>query len=86
METFTGQAARWWETHSPRLQTWTTVSTYFVEQLRDKKLYKVADIPTFKIGYDPVEHIQRCEKHSYQLNENCDLKTRTLAQKTHIFS
>jgi len=25
-------------------------------------------------------------KHSYQLNENRDLKTRTLAQKTHIFA
>jgi hypothetical protein len=25
------------------------------------------------------------QKHSYQLNENCDLKTRTLALKTHIF-
>jgi hypothetical protein len=61
VETFTGQAARWWETHSPRLQTWTTVSTYFFERFRDKKLSKVADIPTFKIGYDPVEHIQRCE-------------------------
>jgi hypothetical protein len=24
-------------------------------------------------------------KQSYQLNENCDLKMRTLAQKTHIF-
>jgi hypothetical protein len=32
VETFTGQAARWWETHSPQLQTWTTVSTYFVER------------------------------------------------------
>jgi hypothetical protein len=29
VETFTGQDARWWETHSPRLQTWMTVSTYF---------------------------------------------------------
>jgi hypothetical protein len=61
VETFTGQAARWWETHSPRLQTWMTVSTYFVERFRDKKLSKDADIPTFKLGYDPVEHIQRCE-------------------------
>jgi len=31
VEKFTGQAAIWWETHSPRLKTWTTVSTYFVE-------------------------------------------------------
>jgi hypothetical protein len=23
-------------------------------------------------------------QHNYQLNKNCDLKTRTLAQKTHI--
>jgi hypothetical protein len=61
VETFTGQAARWWETHSPRLQTWTTVSTYFVECFGEKKLSKAVDIPIFKVGYDPVEHIHRCE-------------------------
>jgi hypothetical protein len=31
VETFTGQATILWETHSPRMQTWTIVSTYFVE-------------------------------------------------------
>jgi hypothetical protein len=61
VETFIGQAARWWETHSHRLQTWMTVSTYFVERFKDKKLSKAPDIPTFKIGYDLVEHIQHCE-------------------------
>jgi hypothetical protein len=25
-------------------------------------------------------------QHSYRLNENCDIKTRTLAQKTHFVS
>ena len=61
VETFTGQATRWWETHSPRLQTWTMVSTYFVEFFGEKKLSKAVDIPIFKVGYDPVEHIHRCE-------------------------
>ena len=27
VETFTGQAARWWDTHQLRLQTWTTALT-----------------------------------------------------------
>jgi hypothetical protein len=61
VENFTGQATRWWETHSPRLQTWTTVSTYFIEHFGEKKLAKTIDIPLFKIGYDPVEHIHHCE-------------------------
>ena len=30
VETFTGQVARWWDTHQSRLQTWTIASTYFV--------------------------------------------------------
>ena len=30
VETFTRQAARWWDAHQSRLQTWTTASTYFV--------------------------------------------------------
>jgi hypothetical protein len=54
VETFTGQYARWWKTHSPQLQTWTIVSTYFVERFNNKKLSKDADIPTFKIDYDPT--------------------------------
>jgi len=61
VETFTGQAAIWWETHSPKLQTWRMVSMYFVERFGDKNLSKAADIPIFRIGYDPLEHIQRCE-------------------------
>ena len=32
VETFTGQAARWWDTHQSRLQAWTTASTYFIER------------------------------------------------------
>jgi hypothetical protein len=57
VENFTGQAARWWEMHSPILQTWKIVSTYFVECFGEKKLPKIDDIPLFKIGYDPMEHI-----------------------------
>jgi hypothetical protein len=41
VETFTGQAARWWETHSPRLQTWTTVSTYFIERFGTRNYPKM---------------------------------------------
>ena len=37
METFIGQAARWWDTHQSRLQTWTTTSTYFVERFGGEK-------------------------------------------------
>ena len=33
VETFTRQAARRWDTHQIRLQTWTTTSTDFVECL-----------------------------------------------------
>jgi hypothetical protein len=61
VENFIGQAARWWETHSPKLQTWMTMLEYFIKRFRDKKLSKVTDIPTFRIGYNPIEHIQRCE-------------------------
>jgi len=38
------------------------VLTYFIEKFDDKKLSKDADIITFKIDYDPTEHIQRCER------------------------
>ena len=41
----------------PQLQTSTTMSIYFVERFIDKKLSKDADIPTFKIVYNPIEHI-----------------------------
>ena len=61
VEKFTGQDARWWETHSPRLQTWTTVSAYFVECFRKNKIAKAVDIPIFKVGYDPVKHIYCCD-------------------------
>jgi hypothetical protein len=30
VESFIGQATRWWGTHQNRLQSWTTTSTYFV--------------------------------------------------------
>jgi len=32
------------------------------------------------------QNILKMMKHNYQLNENCDLKTRTLALKTYIFA
>ena len=38
VETFIGQAARWWDTHQSRLQTWTTASTYFIEIFEGKRL------------------------------------------------
>lgn len=79
VETFIGQAARWWETHSPRLQTWTIVSTYFVEHFGEKKLSKAAEIPIFKVGYDLVEHIHHFE------NEWCRIGYRDESVWPHMF-
>ena len=59
---FTGQAARWWDTHQSKLQTWTTTSTYFVERFGGKKLTQQAQIPIFTQGQNPEEHIKTCEK------------------------
>ena len=47
VETFTGQAARWWDTHQTRLHTWTIASTYFVERFGGKKLTNQAQITYF---------------------------------------
>ena len=52
VETFTRQAARWWDTHQSILQTWKTSSTYFVEIFRGKRLTKQAQIPMFIQGQD----------------------------------
>ena len=53
VETFIGQASRWWDTHQTRLQTWTTTSTYFVERFGGKKLTNQAQIPIFIQGQNP---------------------------------
>ena len=58
VETFIGQAARWWDTHQSRLQAWTTALTYFVESFKGKRLTKQAQIPMFIQGQDPEEHIR----------------------------
>jgi hypothetical protein len=55
VETFIGQVARWWETHSPRLETWKKVLTYFIEHFGEKKLAKTSDNPLFKIRYNLME-------------------------------
>ena len=62
VETFTGQAARWWDTHQTRLQTWTTASTYFVERFKGNKLTKQPQMPVFIQGKDPEKHIRTCER------------------------
>ena len=62
METFTGQAAKWWDTHQSRLQTWTIASTYFIERFKGKRLTNQAQIPIFIQGQDPEDHIRTCEK------------------------
>ena len=62
VETFIGQAARWWNTHQTKLQTWTIASTFFVEWFGGKKLTQEAQIPIFFQGQDPEEHIKLCEK------------------------
>ena len=53
VETFTGQAAKWWDTHHSRLQTWTAASTYYVESFGGKKLTNQAQIPISTQGQDP---------------------------------
>ena len=62
VETFTGQVARWWDTHPSRLQTWTTTSTFFIERFGGKKLTNQAQIRMFIQGQDPKYHIRTCEK------------------------
>ena len=62
VETFTGQAARWWDTHQTRLQTWTTASTYFVKRFGGKKLTQQAQIPVFTEGQNLEDHIKTYEK------------------------
>ena len=62
VETFTGQSARWWDTHQTRLQTQTTASTYFVERFGGQKLTKQAQIPIFIQGENPKDRIKTCEK------------------------
>jgi hypothetical protein len=79
VETFTGQATIWWETHSPQLQTWTTVSTYFTELFGENKLAKTSDIPIFKIGYDSIKYIHRYE------NEWCIIGYRDERVWPHMF-
>ena len=62
VETFTGQAARWWDTLQSRLQTWKTASTFFIEIFGGKKLTNQAEIPMFIQGQDPEDHIRTCKK------------------------
>ena len=60
VETFTRQAARWWDTHQSRLQTWTTTLNLFVERFRGRNLTKQAQIPVFTQGQDLKNHIRIC--------------------------
>ena len=62
VETFTGQAARWWDTHQSRLQTWKIASTFFIEIFGGKKLTNQAQISIFIQGQNPEDHIRTCEK------------------------
>ena len=62
VETFIGQAARWWDTHQSKLQTWTTASTFFVERFGGNKLTWESQIPIFTQGQNPEDHIRTCEK------------------------
>ena len=59
---FTGQAARWWDTHNSRLKTWTIALTFFIERFGGGKLTKKAEILVFTQGKDPEKHIRTCEK------------------------
>ena len=62
VESFTGQAARWWGTHQNRLQSWMSASTYFVERFGSKKLTALVQITKFYPGDDPVKHVDLCQK------------------------
>ena len=53
VETFTGQAARWWNTHQTKLHTWTTASTFFVKRFGGIKLTHDTQIPIFVQDQDP---------------------------------
>ena len=61
VETFTGQAARWWDYHQSRLHTWTIDLTYFIEIFGGKRLTNQSQIPMFIQGQDPEEHIRTCK-------------------------
>ena len=61
METFIGQATRWWDTHQSRLQTWTTASTFFIEIFGGKKLTNQSQISVFIQGQNPKDHIRAFE-------------------------
>ena len=67
VETFIGQATRWWDTHQSCLQNWTTASTYFVERFGGKQLAAEATIPKFIQGVDPEAHVIQCENECKRL-------------------
>ena len=62
VETLTGQAARCWDTHQSRLQTWKTTSNFLIERFGGKNLTNQSQIPMFIQGKDPEDHIRTCEK------------------------
>ena len=62
VESFTGQAARWWGTHQNRLQSWTLASTYFIERFDSQKLTAQVQITKFYLGDDPMKHVDIFQK------------------------
>ena len=62
VESFIGQATRWWGTHQNRLQSWTTASTYFVKRFGGQKLTAQAQITKFHPGDHPTKHVDLCQK------------------------
>ena len=62
VETFTGQASRWWDTHQTRLQTWIIASNFFIKIFGGKKITNQAQISIFNQGQNPEDHIRTCEK------------------------
>ena len=62
VDLFMGQASRWWEMHAPQLETCNTIRLYFFKIFMGEKLSTSLDIPTFIPGFDPICHIQQCEK------------------------
>jgi hypothetical protein len=53
--------------------------TYIIEHCGKKKLAKIFNIPLFKIGYDPMEHIHYCK------NEWCRIRYKDKRVWLHVF-
>lgn len=61
VESFIGQATRWWGTHQNQLQIWITTSMYFIKRFGGKKPSAQAQITKFHPGDDPMKNFNLCQ-------------------------